>query len=281
MREAWRGLVSENPMLKLSLRAQYQAFLPSKSSSARTVWLLVGVVYLGVTALCATYAEYLISDWLFYPVLALALIVPMNILHGSIAGEREKRSLDTLLVAPLTSGQIVFAKSARALAALGLSLATVVGPYAAIETARLFSQSIVNKRANPMLFSLAHGILVCATAGLLSAGLTILVSSRTRTTAAALVGSLFVVLTWLVGIPMIAGLALAQFQRGRVTEAILASNPFVLLTETMTGSGLSLPEISSRIIVFALAAVGLAVACFLSAARSLRTTPSGRRLPDA
>jgi ABC-type Na+ efflux pump permease subunit len=280
MREAWRGLVTENPMLKLSLRAQYQAFVPSKSSSARTVLLLVGVVYLGVTALCATYAD-LVSDWLFYPVLALALIVPMNILHGSIAGEREKRSLDTLLVAPLTSGQIVFAKSARALAALGLSLATVVGPYAAIETARLFSPSIVSKRANPMLFSLAHGILVCATAGLLSAGLTILVSSRTRTTAAALVGSLFVVLTWLVGIPMIAGLALAQFQRGRVTEAILASNPFVLLSETMTSGGPSLPEISSRIIVFALAAVGLAVACFLSAARSLRTTPSGRRLPDA
>lgn len=280
MREVLRGLVAENPMLKLALRSQYRSFLPG-SASARTVWLLVGVVYVGLMALCATYAEVLVGDWLFFPTLVVMLLLPLNILHGSIAGEREKRSLDNLLVAPLTSAQIVFAKAARALAALALCLLLIVGPYLAVEIARPFSEPLVTHRSNPVAFSFVNGILLCAGAGLASAGLVMLVSSRTRTTSAALVGSLFVLLAWLLGVPLIAQLVFSRFGGGERADGVLASNPFVLLTEVASSTQRSNAEVSTRIALFTVAAAGVSVACFLAASSSLRSTKSGRRLPGA
>ncbi len=88
-------------------------------------------------------------------------------LHGAIAGERERRSWDLLLVAPITKAQIVAGKFMGALAALGIGAAAMALPtvLAAISYSKTTFYDLVLAEG----VSLSFCTLVCAWTIFLSA----------------------------------------------------------------------------------------------------------------
>ncbi len=99
----------------------------------------------------------------------LTVFAPM-MLYGAIAGERERRSWDLLLAAPITKSQIVFGKFMGALAAL--SVAVLLFQVPILISALSFPETNWLKLLWATLMSFAFLLDVCA--------LTILFSARVK-----------------------------------------------------------------------------------------------------
>lgn len=90
-------------------RRKFLSFSTSRGANA-TVLILVCLAY-GMLSLSIISSKGNVSpDIVVYLQTALFTILAPALLHGSIAGERERRSWDFLLVAPITHAQIVVGK---------------------------------------------------------------------------------------------------------------------------------------------------------------------------
>jgi ABC-type Na+ efflux pump permease subunit len=273
-------LVKENPMLLPALRGYVRSIAPGKMAEGKTVWVLGLTVYIGVLALAAVYAKFLVGDWFLFPLLVILLLMPLATLHPAIAGEREKRSLDLLLVAPVTSAQVVFAKTLRHWVTVGFCLLGFIGGFVVIEVARSLTPELTYERARPMLYVLSLGVLVCLATASVAGMATLFVSSRTRSTAAALVASLFVLLAWVVGIPILAAaLGGPMFTTG--FPALLHSNPFVQLAGVVSEGPETMAATAWRVLIYAIVCAAASVGLFVWAAFGVRDQPGSRRSRNA
>lgn len=120
-----------------------------------------------------------------------AIFIGSN-LFASLAQEREKCTLDALRLTQLTSFQILLLKSQKELRYWGIgNLALLVA---------LFATALVGN-VNPVWFVL--GFLSMAASGLLSMGLALAVSTRSETTASAVVRGWVAKGAWLLGLPLL------------------------------------------------------------------------------
>lgn len=144
--------------------------------------------------------------FVYLMMIVLLIVIPIT-LHGVIAGEREKRSLDMLLSAPVTSAEIVWAKLHRA---RGMAAATVIflgGPLLITLVSQMIRPSnfVVSNGGLPPVVAAGFGVASVLFAGFASGGITLLVSSRAKTAAASMMANLAVHFGLLAGFPFIMG----------------------------------------------------------------------------
>lgn len=187
IKRLFSDLVTDNPMMAEISRFKSR-YLSVKGSSAAVnggVGILIFCFVL-FTVICVYYRGDippipLLSLYLFFAVLVIPLI-----LHGAIAGERERRSWDMLMVAPITPAQIVIGKFAGAFVGMLVTLAIFLFPIFIL--AVFYSRTVWYALFLAILLVVAQLALIIAT--------TIFISARVKRPLTALgisIGIIFVV----------------------------------------------------------------------------------------
>jgi len=122
----WMRWEAKNPMLA-ETRIIVRRWLGFKGSTLQTK-LIIGaviVVVIGIILGVAQYAAFVDTPLVFPIAWVLMGLISVVTLHGSLAREREKRSMEVLMTVPLTASQIVLGKLTRVLPAIGTILVAV------------------------------------------------------------------------------------------------------------------------------------------------------------
>lgn len=232
------GLIVNNPMLAEMQREKNKALAEHNWRGGQlAARILLGVIYLSILAMLLYWIEIVEPVYLMYVLLMLETIMIPAALHGTIAGDREKRSFDMLLVAPLSAGQIVVGKFSRGFVTI-MGLALAIGlPALVVQIVKLFNGSNANNFNTNIERNGFVGFVVsfvfCVAAGLAMGSMTIWISSKTRSNSAAMlstIGALFLVL---IVAPFIA--AIMETFAPTLSEFIVQMNPFVGLASAYSG----------------------------------------------
>jgi ABC-type transport system involved in multi-copper enzyme maturation permease subunit len=197
---------------------------PSGSNSAAAVvWVLVAICYLCLILLVLSAGKDLDPMILVVVQTGLFTIAAPMMLHSAIAGERERRSWDLLLAAPITKSQIVVGKFIGALAALGVGAAAFTIPVAiaALRYERTLWWNLWLAEA----LSLSFVILVCT--------VTLFFSARVKRSFMALGASLGSLFVGVVILPALIDVLLGPMAR-YVDDVVLYLHPFYVLERVMT-----------------------------------------------
>jgi ABC-type transport system involved in multi-copper enzyme maturation permease subunit len=229
-----RPLFVANPMYAEVQRERNKAMAEHNWRGAQlAARILLIVIYLFLLILTIRWIEYVEPFVLMYVMLGLATILIPAGLHGTIAGEREKRALDLLLVAPVTPGQIIVGKFGKTFLSLALLIVAVGGPALIIELVKQDSNAYLYGQHSTGLAGYFRSLVLVVATSLAMGGLTMWVSSKTKTNSGAMlatVGALFVVL---IVVPAMGGVVSALSPG--TSEFLLYSNPFVLLYHAYAG----------------------------------------------
>ncbi len=124
-----RELVIENPLLIEFKRAVRRFFGVSKHSAVNAMVLVISCLLYGLLLLITISNRQAMSPVaiIYVQTFLFCFIIPAN-LHGAIAGERERRSWDLLLAAPIENIQIVVGKLVSGLAAVGTTCLLMLPP---------------------------------------------------------------------------------------------------------------------------------------------------------
>ncbi|MEQ1822064.1 MAG: ABC transporter permease [Fimbriimonadaceae bacterium] len=222
----FRDLILENPLLIEFKRNLRRFFLVGRGRKANTgIFIMAGLLYLFIFMIVfAARRDLTVSAISVCQLALLSFIVPA-MMHGSIAGERERRSWDMLLVAPISNRQIIFGKFISGGAMIALTtvlfwpMIVAIYPY---------------DNGAPIA-SLVGQQMTVATYGFFVAGLSMYISSRCHRAFAAnliIFGTVFVLL---VVLPMFLAMA---FTRGPDQSVVWYFHPFwTVLTMNPTSSG--------------------------------------------
>src|SRR5580700_7679125 len=105
---AWTELVAKNPMLIEVSRYRRKLFSFSRSNPIGGMIVgVVAVTYVGIVSMIVSFRADISPFVLIYIQTAIFLLIAPILLHSAVAGERERRSWDLLLAAPITKAQIV------------------------------------------------------------------------------------------------------------------------------------------------------------------------------
>ena len=229
MRAILGAWFTENPMrIEISrFRRRFLGFGGTGLTSA--VLALVLLCYVGLVMLVVNLRGDLPPIALVFFQTILFCFFGPAMLHGAIAGERERRSWDLLLVAPITKAQIVAGKFMGALAALGLGAAAMALPT--VIAALGYRKTTLWDLLLAEGVSLSFCTLVCAW--------TIFLSARAKRPFMALGATLGSLALGLLVVPALF-VSLAGGDRFS-SEIFLALNPFTALASLMhRGDGGSL-----------------------------------------
>ncbi|MBX3095305.1 MAG: ABC transporter permease subunit [Fimbriimonadaceae bacterium] len=187
----WYKAEERNPMLVETRQATLRMLgIQNLNASARWNVAMVGVVFLGLTALAMRYPGVVMPNILMAMLLVLLNFILPVVLHGVIAKEREKRSIDILLSCPVSPQQIVNGKALRAapwfLLISGLIMLPLLGS--------LLARAVIKEPMPDARYGLA-GTLLIAFVLLISSSaffsaITILVSSMVKRAHLALIGTM-------------------------------------------------------------------------------------------
>lgn len=189
----WTDLITQNPMMAEVTRFR-KRFLSFRGSSV-AVNGGIGIVlvcYALFAVGCVYYRGDLDPLILIIWFLGLMIFAIPLMLHGAIAGERERRSWDMLLVAPITHAQIVIGKFMGAMTALGMAFGLYMIPV------------LIDAVYSPNL-KVVNLLLACITVIMQGAALvatTILISGRVKRPLIALGVSIGIVLTYYFFVPI-------------------------------------------------------------------------------
>lgn len=214
-------LVLHNPMLIEVQRFQRKYLTFSGNNTLGSAMLAVTLVsYCGlVLVVMSGRGEIPPLIVTFVQLFGFCLLAPA-MMHGAIAGERERRSWDLLLVAPITKAQIVVGKTLGALAALGSGFLLMLFPT--------LLAAITYDKTNWL--DLGLGLLVSFTFALLACSLTLFLSARVRRPFMALGASLATMIVLLVVFPIIAGFLTQGVGNDTFGfEFLMLFHPFVVL----------------------------------------------------
>ncbi|MBN9502408.1 MAG: ABC transporter permease [Armatimonadetes bacterium] len=235
MTKLFRTLVTENPMMIEITRFRRKFFGGSASAINTVIVGLAGVIYLGLVALVWNYRESASPIMLILLQTGFFTLMAPALLYNSIAGERERRSWDFLLVAPVTQAQIIMGKFMGAATAIlcaavafllpiGIGVAyyqPYVGGYygGGFDVVQRSFLANINDILEAELLSISWGLLLCA--------ITIFFSARCRRGFIALGVTLAFVLTTVIMWPvLVSSLAMSGLER----EVAYFLHPFWVLS---------------------------------------------------
>lgn len=204
----------------------------------------VNGIALGLVLVC--YAIFLALLGYFpgeIPPVALVLVqtviftmVAPGLLYTSIAGERERRSWDLLLAAPITKAQIVAGKFIGAMSALAVGAGLFLVPI--LMTAVTYHRTSLYDVWLAEMVSLSFIALVCS--------FTILISARVKRALTALgtvIGTLGI---FLVALPALIGTALGS-PSSTDMDFFMFAHPIMALGRIMDSSGYSYQAVSNHL----------------------------------
>ena len=170
----FESLVTKNPMTVEIRRAARRYLSFSGANGSVTFSLLLGII--GYAILCLLVVNLRGS---FHPKVVIglqmfvgALVAPIT-LHASIAGERERRSWDMLMVAPVTHAQVVVGKLLG-----GLAVQAAIG--VALLIPLLVAAVTYAGHDGVSLYGLVRLELVALSGGAFCCAVTMLVSARVK-----------------------------------------------------------------------------------------------------
>ncbi len=196
-----RMLFTENPMM-IEITRFRRKFLGGGNTLNAVVLAMCGLIYLGILALVWNYREAAHPIGIVFLQTGLFTLLAPALLHGAIAGERERRSWDFLLVAPITQAQIVCGKFMGAAAAILVCAAFLLVPIligVVFYQGYAYDHTGASIRTGANLWNLALSESLSISWGLMVCAMTIFFSARCKrafialgTVLALLVGSLIV-----------------------------------------------------------------------------------------
>jgi ABC-type transport system involved in multi-copper enzyme maturation permease subunit len=217
----WETLFTKNPMMAEVGRFR-KRFLSIRGSSV-AINGGIGIV-LVLYALFAMICVYYRGD--IEPIMLIGLFVGLMLfaipllLHASISGERERRSWDMLLVAPITHGQIVVGKFMGAFAGLAMGFGLYLIP---VSIDALF-------HSEARFLSILFAAITVLAQGASLIAMTLLISSRVRRPLIALAVSIGVVVIYFIFVPGLA-MSLPTFTGSFMTGLV---SPFQVLSKLST-----------------------------------------------
>ncbi len=190
----WNTLVIDNPMLIEISRFRRRFFSFSGSRGMNNgVLALAMICYAGFVMVVVSWRGDVPPMTLICAQTVLLALIAPSMLHGAIAGERERRSWDLLLVAPISKAQLVAGKFIGALSAIALGVGLFSIPT-------LISAATYQK-SNFYDLMLAEGVSISFT--ILVASLTLLLSARVKRSFMALGATIGVLALGLLVLPML------------------------------------------------------------------------------
>ncbi|MCH7904723.1 MAG: ABC transporter permease subunit [Armatimonadetes bacterium] len=229
-----KHLFAGNPMMAEVLREKNKALAPESWRGGQlAARILLGVFYLLGLALVLNNIQYIEPVILLYVLMGVQTLLIPAVLHATIAGEREKRSLDMLLVAPVTASQIVIGKFSRALVPV-VALSLAIGlPTLAVELARSADGAERYDLNRPGMLGFMIASLFCLLFAMAIGGLTMWISSKTRTASAAMMSTIGALFLLLIVVPAIA--ATMSYGAGDFADFVIEMNPFISLYSAYMG----------------------------------------------
>ena len=227
--DAFRRLFSENPMLMEATRFKRRFLGEARHSGIyRTYLVLALIIYLLIVAVSIAFRSGLTSGAIIEFQSGLYCLVVPAVTYGAVAGEREKRTWELLIVAPITKTQIVVGKFLSA-AMVVLTVALFTLPVAAFGF----------NRESETILGVICGYFDSIAFGLGLTAVCLLISSRTNRSLTAQVLIYSSIFIWLFVFPMILGLA--SFGSDKAFNNFMWMHPFVsvwaLCTKSQTASG--------------------------------------------
>lgn len=220
----WQALVGENPMLIEVRRYRRRMLGGGRPSGINIAVLTLGAVcYVGLLMVVGNGNGSIPPIAIIMIQTVIFTLAAPAILNNSIAGEREKRTWDLLLVAPVTKAQIMIGKFAGAMTNLVLGAALFLLPvficavsYRQTDTWALFLAEID---------SLAFAVLACS--------LSIFFSARCRRGFTALAVSLGMLLVGLVVYPILVA-SVSSYSDRNTQEIFMIFHPFYVQSNLMS-----------------------------------------------
>jgi len=214
---AWTELVAKNPMLIEVSRYRRKLFSFSRSNPmGGMIVAMVAIAYVGIVSMIVSFRTDISPFVLIDIQTAIFMLIAPILLHSAIAGERERRSWDLLLAAPITKAQIVVGKFLGALSAMAIGAAFFVFPIAV--TALSYHPQVYNYGYNGVIvdptqnlvaystsfWNLALAEMVCLSATALVSAITIFFSARVKRSFMALGTTLGLMVLGLMVLPAMA-----------------------------------------------------------------------------
>jgi Cu-processing system permease protein len=204
------------------------------SGANRAAFILILVCYAGLVLSMMSMQGNLAPMPLVMLQTFIFCLLAIAMLHGAIAGERERRSWDLLMVAPISKAQIVAGKFMGAIAALAIALVAMALPTAILAVSYQKSD----------YYLLFMGELISFSFSLLMCGWTIFISARSKRPFMALGTT---IATFVLAVGVWPALVSTIFQGERISNELLNFlNPFNALgvlsdAENYEGSGGLIP----------------------------------------
>ena len=234
----WRELVVENPMAIEVSRFRRRFLEGGRGKSLNTTILILSIVaYAGLLMAIASQAGDLPPGVLVYvQTLTFVLIAPA-LMYASVAGEREKRTWDLLIAAPITHAQIIAGKFLAGMAGIGVAFVLFLVPtiFTAItyKSGGMFESPYGSYQDSQVVMSgswaLLNEELISITFALLVLAMTLLFSARCRRA----LMSLGIVLTALfLGLLAAPGLisVLSYGSRDAASQLLFFFHPFMAIS---------------------------------------------------
>jgi ABC-type transport system involved in multi-copper enzyme maturation permease subunit len=226
----WRELVTENPMLiEISrFRRRFLSFSGSNALNGVVLGLAI-VCYFGLLMLVFSARGSLPPVGLVMFQTFVFVFATPSMLYGAIAGEREKRTWDLLLAAPITQAQIVAGKFIGAMVAIGVAFGLFLLP--------ILVTAIEYDRTNWPDLILAE--IVSISFIVLIAAVTLFFSARTKRGFMALGTVLAALAIFLLVVPL---LSTAVMEEPLLVDMTNFFHPFYVLMQLFTSGEIVRPD---------------------------------------
>ncbi|MBS1723361.1 MAG: ABC transporter permease subunit [Armatimonadetes bacterium] len=242
MRHVVRDLFTENPCLPKSLSSFSRSLrIGTWPASTAIVAVIILLVYACLVALAVQSVTWFEPSIFLYGMLLISILLVAAVLYSGLAGEREKKSLDLLLVAPVTGAQIVAAKLTKAFLPLVASILALMVPAIVIGMMRIVKgqPAFIDNVNFPIALAGALGLTLSA--NVLVAGVAVYMSALNKTMSSALTATIGCLFALYVVIAVLVS-AMAPISKDLV-DTLLAYHPFVamssLLSQNARFAGLS------------------------------------------
>lgn len=182
MKETW---LEKNPML-IEVRIAARKFLPKGwHKNAKILILCCGLILIGIIMLGVYYADIIPAQAFCMAAVGISGLTMLVSSPQLIAGERQNRSLEPLLAAPVTSTQIVLGKVARAWLAPLAALVICFGAGWLIYLGGLFNYKVDFHQFTPFPLYFLITLLLGIVTNLGILGLTLAISAHLKNTTSA------------------------------------------------------------------------------------------------
>ncbi len=216
MPSTFKDFTTDNPML-IEAKRYGRRFIGLGREKGQIAYLyLVGAIYLVLVILALAYHDAFSSFSIIAIQTGIACIVVPSVAQNAIAGEREKRTWDLLIVAPISRAQIVIGKYLSVVLVLAVMEACFL-PLAVI----CFDPSAESR--NGVIFA----ELISIAFGVLLAAFSTYVSSITTRSLACQSMTYMGTFLWMIALPALVGAISVADQT--LPKAFLWAHPFVTM----------------------------------------------------